>query len=298
MYNKILDVFITVVDCGSFTKASKKLFISVTAIMKQINVLEDTLNLKLLNRTSKGISLTPAGKKIYKESKYIIDYSNKVLDNIKNFENTEELELRVGTSILNPCTPLMNIWYKVSSKYPEFKMKIIPFNDDNKTILTTLENLGNNIDLIVTVCDSQFLLKKYNFYHLGYTHFCIALPRNHRLTSKKEITLEDLQNETIMIRKDEDGCINRQLRNDIEHSNLNITIIDAPYFFDTDTFNTVVQSGIPLITLDYWNNVHPAITNVSLVSNYKIPYGILYSKKTTKSLQKFFEVIDNANQEN
>ena len=298
MYNKRLDVFITVVDCGSFTKASKKLFISVTAIMKQINTLEDMLKLTLLNRTSQGISLTPAGEEIYKESKYIIDYSNKVLDHIKGFEKKEELELRVGTSILRPCYPLINIWPKISEKYPELKMKIIPFIDDNKTILSTFEKLGTEIDLIVTVCDSKSMVKKNNFYLLGYTHLCVVLPRNHRLASKKKITLEDLQEETIMLRKDENGYISGRLRDDIIQSNLNITIMDAPYFFDTDIFNTVVQSGIPLITLDYLNNVHPAVKNVPLVSDYKIPYGILYSKQATKSLQKFFEVIDHVNQKN
>ena len=51
MYNPILDTFIAVSDCGSFTKASQRLYISPTAIMKQINTLENHLELKLIQRT-------------------------------------------------------------------------------------------------------------------------------------------------------------------------------------------------------------------------------------------------------
>ena len=43
MYNHLLDTFIAVADCGSFTKAAGKLFISPTAVMKQMNALEAEL---------------------------------------------------------------------------------------------------------------------------------------------------------------------------------------------------------------------------------------------------------------
>ncbi|MGN0598984.1 MAG: LysR family transcriptional regulator [Oscillospiraceae bacterium] len=48
MFNPQLKAFVTAADCGSFTKAAEKLFISPTAVMKQINALEDHLGLKLM----------------------------------------------------------------------------------------------------------------------------------------------------------------------------------------------------------------------------------------------------------
>ena len=58
MYNHMLDTFIAVADCGSFTKAAQRLFISPTAVMKQMNALESHLNLRLVERTPSGIRLT------------------------------------------------------------------------------------------------------------------------------------------------------------------------------------------------------------------------------------------------
>lgn len=60
MYNPQLETFIKVVDRGSFSKAAEDLFISPSAVIKQINILETNLGLKLLKRTHQGVSLTPA----------------------------------------------------------------------------------------------------------------------------------------------------------------------------------------------------------------------------------------------
>ena len=79
MYNSYLDTFICVADCGSFNKAAEQLFISPTAVMKQINALEKQLDLILLNRTAKGITLTKAGESIYKDAKYMIAYSEQAI---------------------------------------------------------------------------------------------------------------------------------------------------------------------------------------------------------------------------
>lgn len=40
LYNKYLDIFIEVADTGSFSKAAERLYISPTAVMKQMNLME------------------------------------------------------------------------------------------------------------------------------------------------------------------------------------------------------------------------------------------------------------------
>ena len=58
MYNKYLDVFIQVADTGSFSRAAEKLYISSTAVMKQMNLMKQKLGLSLLVRTNHAITLT------------------------------------------------------------------------------------------------------------------------------------------------------------------------------------------------------------------------------------------------
>ena len=110
MYNKYLDIFIQVADTGSFSKAAEKLYISSTAVMKQMNLMEQDLGLSRLIRTNHGIKLTEAGKQIYKDCKYIIDYSNKAIAKAKKLQNQSNRFITIGTSLICPCKPLLDIW--------------------------------------------------------------------------------------------------------------------------------------------------------------------------------------------
>lgn len=69
MYNPQLDTFICVVEAGSFSKAAEELYISAPAVIKQINSLENSLNLQLFERTHRGLIITEAGKSLYQDAK-------------------------------------------------------------------------------------------------------------------------------------------------------------------------------------------------------------------------------------
>ena len=62
MYNSQLETFIKVADAGSFNKAADELYITPTAVIKQINSLEKSIDLVLFERTHRGLILTNAGK--------------------------------------------------------------------------------------------------------------------------------------------------------------------------------------------------------------------------------------------
>ncbi len=67
MYNPQLDTFLHVADAGSFNKAAEESYITPTAVIKQINLLEASLGVKLFERTHRGLILTKAGKSLYQE---------------------------------------------------------------------------------------------------------------------------------------------------------------------------------------------------------------------------------------
>lgn len=74
MYNPQLETFLRVADTGSFNKAAEQNYITPTAVIKQINLLEAELGIQLFVRTHRGVRLTEAGQSLYKDSKYIIRY--------------------------------------------------------------------------------------------------------------------------------------------------------------------------------------------------------------------------------
>ena len=74
MYNPQLETFLRVADAGSFNKAAEESYITPTAVIKQINLLEESLGVKLFDRSHRGLTLTKGGRSMYQDAKYIIQY--------------------------------------------------------------------------------------------------------------------------------------------------------------------------------------------------------------------------------
>lgn len=77
--------FVAVADCASFRAASAKLNVAQPALSRQIQELETDLGLDLLERSSKGTTLTPSGRKLYGRAKELL----KKFDDIQTFAKQE-----------------------------------------------------------------------------------------------------------------------------------------------------------------------------------------------------------------
>ena len=291
MYDRTLLTFIAVVEKGSFTKASEALFISPTRIMKQINALETRLDLKLLTRDSSGIKLTPAGKIIYDGAKFLIDYCEKTQAKAKAETEEYDTTFCVGTSLLNPAKPFMDLWYKLNDEFRDYKLHLVPFEDDKNGILSEIGKLGEKFDFLIGVCDSRAWLSLCEYLPLGRYKKMVAVSRGHRLENKKKLRLEDLYGETLMMVKRGDSGVNDFLRNDLEQNHPQIKIEEVGYFYDLSVFNRCAETGNVLLTVECWKDVHPALITIPVEWDYSIPYGILYSKNAPADVLKFIETV-------
>lgn len=291
MYNHMLDTLIAVADCGSFTKAAERLYISPTAVMKQMNALESHLDLKLIERTTSGIRLTAAGALIYQDAKFIIDYSGKSIAGAKAVMHINDTTFCIGTSLLNPAKPFMDLWYRVNQHFSEYKLHLVPFEDNHEGILTEIEQLGKKFDFLIGVCDSREWLRRCNFLALGRYKKMIAVSREHRLAGKNSITLEDLYGETLMMVRQGDSGVNDFLRNDLEKHHPKIHIEDTPQFYDLSVFNRCAETRNVLLTLECWQEVHPGLVSIPVNWDYSIPYGLLYSLDAPNDVLRFVETV-------
>lgn len=296
MYNPLLDTFLAVADCGSFTKAADKLFITPTAVMKKMNVLEAHLNLKLIDRTPAGVDLTPAGKVIYRDAKFIMDYSKKSVAAANAATLDYDTTFCVGTSLLNPAKPFMDLWYKINQSFPDNKLHLVPFEDNHDGILSEIKKLGEKFDFLIGVCDSKAWLSICSFLPLGRYKKMVAVSRDHRLAEKKQINIEDLHGETLMMVGRGDSGVNDFIRNDLEKNHPQIHIEDTPQFYDLSVFNRCAESGNILLTIECWQDVHPGLISIPVNWDYSIPYGLLYSTNADKDVLKLVETARNITQ--
>lgn len=292
MYNPLLNTFTAVVDHGSFNKAAEHLYISPTAVMKQMNALENHLNLQLIERTPVGVRLTPAGEVIYRDAKFLMDYSQKSITAANAAAHTYDTTFCVGTSLLNPAKPFMDLWYRLNQNFPGYKLHLVPFTDNHEGVLSEIQNLGEKFDFLIGVCDSKTWLSICKFLPLGRYKKMVAVSREHPLAGKNRLNIEDLYGETLMMVSRGDSGVNDFIRNDIEKNHPQIHIEDTPPFYDLSVFNRCAETGHVLLTIECWQEVHPGLVSIPVNWDYSIPYGLLYSLHAPEDVLQFVRAAE------
>lgn len=292
MLNPLLITFVTVADCGSFTKASRQLFISPTAVMKQMDALEDHLGLELLERTAHGVRLTSAGEVIYRDARFLSDYAQRSIANARAALSAAETTFCVGTSLLNPAKPFMDLWYQVSREFSDYKLHLVPFEDDHRGILKEIGLLGEKFDFLVGVCDSKSWLNQCRFLPMGTYKKMVAVRREHPLAAKGRLELSDLYGQTLMMVKEGDSALNDRLRADLRANHPKIHLEDTSQYYDISVFNRCAETGNVLLTIECWQDVHPALVSIPVNWDYEIPYGLLYALEPCPDVERFVHAAE------
>lgn len=186
MYIRELTTFIMVADQGSFLKAAQELYITPASVMNQMNKLESLVGAKLIERTNQGIHLTAAGRSIYQDAKRMIDFAQEAMRKARRLSDSEQTEIRIGTSILRPCKRLIDLWNEIDDGALPFQMQIVPFDDGPASLASIFSAAGNQFDCFVGPCDSITWQEQHNILNLYKIPCRVAVPRKHRLARKKK----------------------------------------------------------------------------------------------------------------
>ena len=290
MFNQQIHTFITVAESGSFSKAADNLYITTVSVMKQINSFEKHVGVKLLTRTNHGVKLTEAGKKLYEAGKHIIFYSENAIENLRKTYK-KDLSIRIGSSLLYPANEIVEIWRKVPKSDTNIKINIVSMGDSFTNLISFSNELGKSIDCFATLLDSYHLSSNFNFFELGEKPCYISVPHNHKLAMKKLLKWADLSGEKLMLIKKGNSSVIDKIREKIELEFPKINIIDVPSFYNAEVFNECVEKGYLLETPSIWENIHPSLISIPVEWDYKLKFGIVYSKKPNKAVKAFIKYL-------
>ncbi len=294
MYNPQLETFLRVADAGSFNKAAEEMYITPTAVIKQINLLESSLDVKLFERTHRGLTLTKAGKSLYQDAKYIIRYCEESVLRAKNAMQSDSSLIRIGTSPMTPAQLLVQLWGKIQVYCPNLKFELVPFENTPENAREILGNLGKNIDVVGGIFDEAMLdLRKCSGLELSREPFCCAVSIHHRLAAKDRLSIEDLYGENLLLMKRNWSSYVDRLRDEIwkNHSQINIVDFD---FYNMSIFNRCENSNDILLAIAGWANVHPLLKVIPVDWDYSIPYGLLHSPKPSATVKEFLRAAKKA----
>ena len=157
-------VFLAVAETGSISRAAEQLYISQPAVSKSIRNLEDALTVRLIDRSSRGITLTEHGQLLY-------DHLREAFASIRTAE--EELqqinmlgigELRIGASTSLCRNILLSYLSDFIMKYPHIKL----FISCHSTMTTIRKLEEGSIDLGL-ICETN-LPDKLSYHPLQEIH--------------------------------------------------------------------------------------------------------------------------------
>jgi len=284
MYDPALDVFKAVADNGSFSKAAEKLFITHTAVIKQINQMEARLGVRLFTRSSRGAALTEAGRRLYEEALEIMKFSREALARVRRVSAAAPRVIRVGNSPLYPCQAFLELWESLREKCPQYQLQVVPFLDDK-------HHVDESYDLIVGAYDKSKTRRRETFLPLGAYRFHLAMARSHPLAGEKSLRLEDLAGQTVQIMDEGRSPSNDEVRHSLLAAcpGAELEIIPAPY--DMNTFNHCAESGSLLLSLECWKDVHPALVSLPLEGDFACPYGVIAAVKPAEDVRSFLQAV-------
>lgn len=289
MYNHQLDTFIQVADAGSFSKAAETMYISATAVMKQINLLESSLDVQLFHRTPRGLTLTEAGKSYYQDAKYMIQYAKDAQVRAKNAMQNNENIIRFGSSLTTPCQFLVEVWPRIHEILPELKFEIVNFENTPENAREILKNMGQNIDVVAGIFDETMLtLRGCDARELLRVPICCAVSIYHPLAQKKRLSVKDLYGQKLMLMKRNWSKYTDLLRDDLWEHHSEIEIVDFS-FYNLEAFNQCEHDNVLLMAVPQWSNVHPLLKIIPVDWKHEIPFGLLYSHTPSQIVKDFVQ---------
>jgi len=291
MYNPQLETFIRVADAGSFNRAAEQSYVTPTAVMKQINLLESKLGVKLFERTHRGLTLTRAGESLYSDAKYIMQYCKDAVIRAQNAMQENDTVIRIGTSPMTPAQVLVDLWPKIHEHCPEIKFQLVPFENTLENAQEILKNLGHNIDIIAGIFDDTMLnVRQYAGFEISREPLCCAVSIYHPLARKQKLQIQDLYGEKLMLMHRGWSSHVDALRDDIWKNHGQIEIVDFD-FYSVDIFNRCENSHDILMAVQAWENVHPLLKVIPVEWDHSIPYGLLHSPEPSETVKRFLTAL-------
>ena len=121
---RAFEVFVTVVSRGSFTRAADALETSPANVTRYVNELEAHLGTRLLNRTSRRLSLTEGGETFYARCKAILDDVAETEGLVSSASVEPRGRLRINAPVSFGILHLAPLWPEFMRKYPEVELDV------------------------------------------------------------------------------------------------------------------------------------------------------------------------------
>jgi DNA-binding transcriptional LysR family regulator len=185
-----MEVFVRVADAGSFSVAARQTGQSQSQASKVLAALEARLDVRLVNRTTRGLTLTEAGRTFYDRCKEALAAIDRAESDAKSGQSAIAGTLTINSSaLLGACLVAPAV---IAMLREADDLKIALTSDDRR-----VDPVKEDIDLLVrigTLDDSTLMVKRAG--HLPF--YLVATPAYLQARGKAPQTLSDIRAEEVL----------------------------------------------------------------------------------------------------
>ena len=189
-----LKAFITVAECGSFSEAADRLYLTQSAISKRIAQLEQQIGKKLFDRIARQVSLTEAGSELLPRARRILNEYDSALQAINDLSGDASGTLRLAISHHLGLHRLPPILKQYSQQYPNVTLDI-EFMDSEKAYEQVLHG-DSEVAVITLALESHHNINSKKIWNDPLRFICAP---DHPLAALQRPALNDLAEYPIIL---------------------------------------------------------------------------------------------------
>lgn len=209
------EVFLAVVDRGSFIKAAGDLGYTQSGITHMMNSLEKECGFPLLMRSNKGVMLTLEGERVLSDIRKIVEMNRQLEEYFHEIRGIKTGKVRVGCFPTIACALMPQIFKCFRSRYPEILLDIVEENS-----IQTIEGWLSSGFIDVAFISKQ-PKQAYEWIRIKDDEYMAVLPQGHGLTKREVVTPEELMSENFFMFRSVDG-IDKDVSRYFESKNISI----------------------------------------------------------------------------
>ena len=275
-----LEYFCAAVECGSITKAAKKLFVTQPAISGAIRELEKEFSVTLFSHTRSKLSLSADGERFYERAERLLREVETAKMQLHDLGGSRQ-PVRVGIPPLWGTTFFPDLLHDFNEKYPDIQLTFYEYGSARAAALVQEEELDvalvnlslNNPDKFHSVC-------------IGRDHFVAAVDPAHPLAKRESVTLEELADKPLVM-YNTDSVQNHSIRSRFDQMGVvpNILIYTMKSMIHN---NTCVSFFFASLLQD-----HPDIVGVPIEPQIEQKVGLIWRKgiHTPNSVEAFISFV-------
>ena len=187
-----LKAFVLVAEQNSFTKAAEILCLTQSALSGLIKELEQNLDVKLFDRTTRKLHLSDAGSRLLPQARRVLNEMSVLNEKVDNLKSLHQGHVRLAVSQQLSASTMPKFIAKFCELHPNIQVTLTDCSVDN--VVEHIENLEADLGVAPERSYSDDL----NVDVLFSSPFYLVLPPNHPFVQKDEITWADLLDEKLI----------------------------------------------------------------------------------------------------